>query len=95
MVHYDLTGVAAIGDGIAGSVTQNAATPVVANSAGGAGANAPRADRRKVNRPWANQPAARSQPAAAPRPEAAVPSATRAPVRAAENGKDSSDWQEF
>jgi methyl-accepting chemotaxis protein len=51
------------------------------------------AERRKANRPWAAQPT-RSQPSAAPRPEAAVAPATRATVRA-ESGKDNSEWQEF
>jgi methyl-accepting chemotaxis protein len=98
MTHYDFTGVAAIGAGIAGSMTQTVHAPAVANSTGGVGALTagapPRVERRKVSRPWANRPA-RSQPAAAPRPEAAVPSATRAPARAAENGADRSEWQEF
>jgi len=98
MTHYDFTGVAAIGDGIAGSMTQAAHAPAVANSAGRVDATTasapPRAERRKASRPWANQPA-RSQPAAAPRPEAAVASAARPNVHAVENGKDSSEWQEF
>jgi methyl-accepting chemotaxis protein len=102
MTHYDFTGVAAIGDGIAGSMTQNVHAPAVANSTGRMGATnettasaAARMERRKGNRPWASRPA-RSQPTAAPRPEAAVASATRAPVRAAESGKDNgSEWQEF
>ena len=100
MTHYDFTGVAGIGAGTAGSMTQSVSAPAVANSMGGADAKAAkapsRADRRKATRPWVNRPAAaRTQPAAAPRPEAAVASATRAPVRAAESGADRNEWQEF
>jgi methyl-accepting chemotaxis protein len=97
MTGYDFTGVAAIGDGTVGSMTRNVSAPAVANSTGGADATSAsaRADRRKASRPWANRPAARNQPAAAPRPEAAVASAARPNVRAVENGKDASEWQEF
>jgi methyl-accepting chemotaxis protein len=96
MTRYDFTGVTATGTGFAGSATQAAApAPAAANSTGGTGPGAARVERRKATRPWANRPPAKNQPAAAPRPEAAVASATRAPVRAVESGKDSNEWQEF
>src|SRR5579859_5184609 len=95
MARYDFTGVTATGAGFAGSTTSAAAQAPSSTGAASASAGAPRGERRKGNRPWANRPAAKNQPAAAPRTEAAVPSATRTPVRAVESGKDSNEWQEF
>jgi methyl-accepting chemotaxis protein len=99
MARYDFTGVAA------GSNGTHYATLDAAAASDAAGTNAAtvkkpatngapaRTERRKASRPWASQPK-RNQPTAAPRPEAAVDSVTRVPVRA-EVGKDSSEWQEF
>ena len=101
MAHYDFTGVPTGSNGTAyatvhsPAVTSDAA-PVKDASAdkklATSGATS-RAERRKATRPWVNQ-ANRKPAAAAPRPEAAVASAPRVPVRA-ESGKDSSEWQEF
>jgi methyl-accepting chemotaxis protein len=98
MARYDFTGVAnSMSSAMGGTAVHapapasHAATPRTADEPANAAAPA-RLERRKANRPWANK-AARSQHAAAPRPEAAVASATRASVLAVD--KDSSDWQEF
>jgi methyl-accepting chemotaxis protein len=99
MARYDFTGVAAGSNGthyatleaaITGDTT---GTDAATDKKPATTSAAARAERRKANRPWASQPK-RSQPPAAPRPEAAVVSVTRVPVRA-ESGKDSSEWQEF
>ena len=84
MGQYDFTGIAgavykAETDG--GSNARTSATPSV------------RAERRKADRPWANR-TNKSQPAAAPRPEAAAASAPRL-AAVADSGKDSNEWQEF
>ncbi len=100
LARYDFAGVAnSMGPGIGGAAAHapasasHAATPGTADETQPAKAAAPpRVERRKANRPWANTPP-RSQPLAASRPEAAVASATRAPVLAAD--KNSSEWQEF
>src|SRR6185437_6644088 len=106
MARYDFAGVAAVGNGMAStglsasSATATATKAHATHDASGdsrgtasAGGKSPtgRAERRKASRPWSNRT---NKPAAAPRPEAAVASATRAPV-VAEAGKDSSEWQEF
>jgi len=106
MARYDFAGVAAVGNGMAStglsasSATATATKTHATHDASGdsrgtasAGGKSPtgRAERRKASRPWSNRT---NKPAAAPRPEAAVASATRAPV-VAEAGKDSSEWQEF
>ena len=54
---------------------------------------APPAERRKANRPWSGRSAQKTA-TAAPRPEAAVAPASRAPARA-ENSADSNEWTEF
>jgi methyl-accepting chemotaxis protein len=95
MVRYDFTGVTATGTGFAGATTRAAAPAPASTAATNASSGAARVERRKDTRPWANRPPAKNQPAAAPRTEAAVPSATRAPIRAVESGKDSNEWQEF
>jgi methyl-accepting chemotaxis protein len=101
MARYDFTGVATSNNGTSyATVHGPAATSDIATGTDAptakkptASGTAPRVERRKATRPWVNQ-ATRSKPSAAPRPEAAVASATRAPARA-ESGKDSSEWQEF
>ncbi|HEY0340350.1 MAG TPA: methyl-accepting chemotaxis protein, partial [Steroidobacteraceae bacterium] len=98
MAHYDFTGV---DTGSTAYALHGSTVP--SDSAAGTDAPTdrklpksgatPRVERRKATRPWANQ-ANRKQAPAAPRPEAAVASSSRVPVRA-ESGKDSSEWQEF
>jgi len=85
MGRYDLAGVAAVDSGL----------HTEPSGAAGARELAPgvRVERRKATRPWSNR-TSKSQPAAAPRPEAAVPSPTRV-AAPAEPGKDSNEWQEF
>jgi hypothetical protein len=101
MAVYDFTGVATGSNGTAYATVHGPA--VASDAASGTDAPtdkklaksgaAPRAERRNATRPWVNQ-ANRKPASAAPRPEAAVASATRLPVRA-DSGKDSSEWQEF
>jgi methyl-accepting chemotaxis protein len=80
MIRYDSAGVA-------GSTTD-------AGSVKRPTAEAPvRAERRKATRPWAGRTNKSQQPAAAPRPEAAVTPVTR--VAAVADAKDSNEWQEF
>jgi methyl-accepting chemotaxis protein len=98
MARYDFTGVAAGSNGthyatLDAATGDTADTDAATEKKPTTASAAARAERRKANRPWASQPK-RSQPAAAPRPEVAVASVTRVPVRA-ESGKDSSEWQEF
>jgi methyl-accepting chemotaxis protein len=99
MAHYDFTGVAAGSNGThyatleAAATSDTTGTDAATDKKPATTSAAARTERRKANRPWASQPK-RSQPPAAPRPEAAVASVTRVPVRA-ESGKDSSEWQEF
>ncbi|MGH8323123.1 MAG: methyl-accepting chemotaxis protein, partial [Steroidobacteraceae bacterium] len=98
MTRYDFTGVTAVNDGSAGAGAPVHATSAAADADAASDkqparvAAAPRAERRKSTRPWA-KPTARSQPAAASRPEAAVGSVTRAQAHA--EGRDNSEWQEF
>jgi methyl-accepting chemotaxis protein len=109
MARYDFTGIAMTYDGNAGSSsnTMAGASAHGAHASGSAGADAAsdptqkqpnkapgRVERRKATRPWANRTARNQQPAAAPRPEAAAASATRAPALA-DSGRDASEWQEF
>jgi hypothetical protein len=97
MGRYELAGIAASsGVGVGAGLSTPAASKIV-ESSGAAGAReiAPgaRVERRKATRPWSNR-TNKSQPAAAPRPEAAVASPTRVAVQA-DTGKDSNEWQEF
>jgi methyl-accepting chemotaxis protein len=99
MAGYDFAGVAGgFGATISANVHSNAA-PAASQAAqkdGASGARtsaASRAERRKATRPWSNR-TNKSQPAAAPRPEAAVASVARN-AAPAEAGKDSNEWQEF
>ena len=98
MARYDFTGVANGSNGThystlhASDISDTKGTDAATDKKPATSASA-RAERRKANRPWANAPK-RSQPAAAPRPEAAVASVTRVPVRG-ELAKDNSEWQEF
>jgi len=96
MARYDFTGIAiANADpsrppataGVRGGISRDSDTAEKPKTAA-------RVERRKANRPWANRKARTQTPAAAPRPEAAAASATRAPA-AAESGAESSEWQEF
>jgi methyl-accepting chemotaxis protein len=97
MTRYDSTGLAADNgfEAMTGAGAHANAAPQAVNaaSAKSTAAAAARLERRKANRPWSNK-ANKSQPAAAPRPEAAVASATRA-AATADTGGDSSEWQEF
>jgi methyl-accepting chemotaxis protein len=97
MGRYELAGIAASsGVGVGAGLSTPAASKIV-ESSGAAGAReiAPgaRVERRKATRPWSNR-TNKSQPAAAPRPEAAVASPTRV-AAPADTGKDSNEWQEF
>jgi methyl-accepting chemotaxis protein len=99
MAGYDFTGVANGNNGTH-YATLHASTTSDIKGTDAATAKKPsttsasaRAERRKATRPWASPPP-RSQSSAAPRPEAAVASVTRVPVRA-DSGKDNSEWQEF
>jgi methyl-accepting chemotaxis protein len=98
MARYDFTGVASGSNGThyaalhASTSDTKGTDAATAKKATTTGASA-RAERRKPTRPWVTPPA-RSQSSAAPRPEAAVASVTRVPVRA-DPGKDNSEWQEF
>jgi hypothetical protein len=86
MARYDFTGVANIDTGFGQDTLGEKPLAKVAGAPGGI-------ERRKASRPWANR-TNKSQPAAAPRPEAAAASTTRAPARA-ESGANSNEWQEF
>jgi methyl-accepting chemotaxis protein len=101
MARYDFTGVATGSTGTTyatvhgpAATTDTAGTDAATHKKPTTSNTPPRVERRKANRPWAKSQATRTQPSAAPRPEAAVASATRAPVPV-ESGKDSSEWQEF
>jgi hypothetical protein len=85
--HYDFTGVAEVNRAIASS----SAAP--APSSEKQPASNARAERRKANRPWSGRSTQKTA-TAAPRPEAAVAPATRAPARA-ESSADSNEWTEF
>src|ERR1700722_3784990 len=99
MARYDFTGVASGSNGThyatlhASATSDTKGTDAATDKKPATTSSSARAERRKATRPWAGPPS-RSQPSAAPRPEAAVASVTRAPVRA-ESGKDNSEWQEF
>jgi methyl-accepting chemotaxis protein len=99
MARYDFTGVANGSNGThyatlhASGTSDTKGTDAATDKKPATTSSSARAERRKVTRPWAGQPT-RSQPSAAPRPDAAVASVTRVPVRA-ESGKDNSEWQEF
>jgi methyl-accepting chemotaxis protein len=100
MARYDLAGLALANSNPAASAATIASA---SNNAAGESAvkathekqaaGAPRIERRKANRPWANRTASSQPTAAAPRPEVAAASASRGPVLA--EVKDSSEWQEF
>jgi methyl-accepting chemotaxis protein len=99
MARYDFAGIAMtdshFGDTKAPSLERASGQPSMAGVRRDAAHPPLRVERRKANRPWANRTARISQPAAAaPRPEAAAASATRAPALA-ESSADSSEWQEF
>jgi methyl-accepting chemotaxis protein len=87
--HYDFTGVA----GVSSAFGSASVTPRVSSEKQPGSHAAPRVERRKATRPWANRSAPKNSPAA-PRPEAAVAPVTRAPARA-ENSADSNEWTEF
>jgi hypothetical protein len=96
MSRYDLAGGAAASSGLSAIASAPVASKIVEPSgAVGAKEIAPgvRSERRKANRPWSNR-TNKSQPAAAPRPEAAAASAPRVAAQA-DPGKDSNEWQEF
>jgi len=96
MGRYDLGGVAAGNSGL-GSVANAPVARKIVEPSGAASAKevalGVKAERRKATRPWSNR-ANKSQPAAAPRPEAAAASPTRVAAQA-DAGKDSNEWQEF
>jgi methyl-accepting chemotaxis protein len=87
MARYDFTGIAMAASGFGSHSAHDGDTAEKPKTA-------PRVERRKATRPWANRTARNQTPAAAARPEAAAASATRAPP-AAEPGAESSEWQEF
>jgi methyl-accepting chemotaxis protein len=99
MAGYDFTGVANGNNGThyatlhASTTSDIKGTDAATDKKPATTSASARAERRKTNRPWASPPT-RSQSSAAPRPEAAVASVTRVPVRA-DSGKDNSEWQEF
>jgi hypothetical protein len=99
MARYDFTGVATGSNGThyetlhAAATSDTKSTDAATDKKPATTSATARAERRKANRPWANPPT-RSQSPAASRPEAAVASITRVPVRA-DSGKDNSEWQEF
>jgi hypothetical protein len=99
MTRYDFTGVADGNNGThyatlhASTMSDTRGTDAATDKKPATTSAPARAERRKSNRPWATPPT-RSQPSAAPRPEAAVASVSRVPVRA-DSGKDNTEWQEF
>jgi methyl-accepting chemotaxis protein len=99
MARYDFTGVANGSNGThyatlhASATSDTKGTDAATDKKPATTSSSARAERRKATRPWAGPPT-RSQPSAAPRPDAAVASVTRVPVRA-DSGKDNSEWQEF
>ena len=99
MARYDFTGVANGSNGThyatlhASATSDTKGTDAATDKKPATKSSSARAERRKATRPWAGPPT-RSQPPAAPRPDAAVASVTRVPVRA-DSGKDNSEWQEF
>jgi methyl-accepting chemotaxis protein len=99
MARYDFTGVANGSNGThyaalhASDTRDTKGTDATTDKKPATTSASARVERRKASRPWANAPT-RSQPAAAPRPEAAVASVTRVPVRG-ESAKDNTEWQEF